>query len=263
MSNNLGDDSIVIVDLRGEGDYAAGHIPGAVQLAAKPTFQEVDENGVPGMLPAAGHVASALSELGVDAGSTVVFYDGSTSLWSARALWAMDVYGHGDTRLLDGAWAHWSASGFDTSTTPVTPAASTYIFKDAPNTSLIASWEEVVIAINDPAKIVCDVRTPEEYAGEDVRSDFVGHVPGAVNVNWNRTVNADGEFLPVSELRLLYEGEGIEGDIVVFTMCQSGVRASHSWFVLHELLGYESVKVYDGSWHEWGNRDDLPITTEG
>ena len=261
LKDNLDDDDLVIVDLRKEEDYAAGHIPGALRLTPNVVFQAEDANGVPGMLPAADHIASALSELGIETDDTVVFYDGFSNLWASRALWAMDVYGHQDTRLLDGAWSYWSANGLETSTDATEVTASSYVFTGAPDTSIIADWEEVLTSVDDPSKIVCDARSPEEYSGKDVRADAGGHIPESSNINWNRAVNEQGEFLSAPELRVLYEGEGIEGDKVVFTLCQTAVRATHSWFVLQELLGYETVKVYDGSWVEWGNREDLPITT--
>ncbi len=261
MLENLDNDDVVVIDLRGEEDYAAGHIPGALRLTPNPVFQEEDENGVAGMLPAADHIAMALSDLGIEASDTVVFYDGFSNLWASRALWAMDVYGHEDSRLLDGSWNYWSANELESSTETPAVTASTYAFTGEPNLSIIAGWEEVLTSVEDPSKIVCDARSPEEFSGKDVRADAGGHIPEAGNVNWNRAVNEQGVFLPVADLREIYEGEGIEGDKVVFTLCQTAVRATHSWFVLQELLGYETVKVYDGSWTEWGNRTDLPITT--
>lgn len=261
MLDNLDNDNVVVIDLRGEDDYAEGHIPGALRLTPNPVFQEEDENGVAGMLPSADHIASALSDLGVESDDTVVFYDGFSNLWASRALWALDVYGHGDTRLIDGSWNLWSANELETSTDTPSVTASTYAFSGQPNNDIIAGWEEVLTSVEDPSKIVCDARSPEEYAGKDVRAAAGGHIPEAGNVNWNRAVDENGQFLPASELREIYEGEGIEGDKVVFTLCQTAVRATHSWFVLQELLDYPTVKVYDGSWTEWGNREDLPITT--
>jgi thiosulfate/3-mercaptopyruvate sulfurtransferase len=260
MLENLDNDDVVVIDLRKEEDYAAGHIPGAIRLTPKAVFQQEDENGVAGMLPAAAHIATALSELGIEPSDTVVFYDSNSNLWASRALWAMDVYGHSDSKLLDGSWNYWSANELETSTDVPEITASSYAFTAAPDLSIIAGWEEVLESVDDPSKIVCDTRSPEEFSGKDVRAAAGGHIPESGNVNWNRSVNEQGEFLPAAELRVIYEGEGIQGDKVVFTLCQTAVRATHSWFVLQELLGYETVKVYDGSWTEWGN-SDLPITT--
>ena len=261
MLENLDNEDVVVVDLRKEEDYAAGHIPGAIQLTPKAVFQQEDENGVAGMLPAAAHIATALSELGIEPSDTVVFYDSNSNLWASRALWAMDVYGHSDSKLIDGSWNYWSANELKTSTDVPEITASNYAFTAAPDLSIIAGWEEVLESVDDPSSIVCDARSPEEFSGKDVRAAAGGHIPEAGNVNWNRAINEQGEFLPAAELREIYEGEGIQGDKVVFTLCQTAVRATHSWFVLQELLGYETVKVYDGSWTEWGNRTDVPITT--
>ena len=261
MLENLDKDDVVVVDLRKEEDYVAGHIPGAIRLTPNPVFQQEDEHGVAGMLPSADHIAMALSDLGIEASDTVIFYDSASNLWASRALWAMDVYGHEDSRLLDGSWNYWSANELETSTDVPTVTASNYAFTGTPNLDIIAGWEEVLTSVDDPSKIVCDARSPEEYSGKDVRAAAGGHIPDASNVNWNRAINEQGEFLPAADLREIYEGEGIQGDQVVFTLCQTAVRATHSWFVLQELLGYETVKVYDGSWTEWGNREDLPITT--
>ena len=116
-------------------------------------------------------------------------------------------------------------------------------------------------SVEDPSKIVCDTRSPDEYSGKDVRADRGGHIPSSENVDWGNAVSETGEFLDAEKLKSIYDSKGIKTDKAVYTLCQTAVRATHTWFVLQELLGYDNVKVYDGSWIEWGN-SDLPIETK-
>jgi thiosulfate/3-mercaptopyruvate sulfurtransferase len=258
LADHLDDDSVLIVDLRKEEDYAAGHIPGAIRVTPGETFQaEVD--GVPGMLPPAEAVAASLATIGATPDTKIVIYDGIGSLWASRAIWVLAVYGHKDTRALDGAWGLWESEGHEVSTDVVTPASSKYEFSGSPNSQLIASWQEIVASIDDPSVLVCDTRGPEEFAGRDVRADRGGHIPESVNVNWNRAIDEQGRFLPAAKLKALYQGEGVVAGKTVYTLCQTAVRATHTWFVLSDLLGYDDVRVYDGSWVEYGNRTDSPI----
>src|SRR5690606_29777345 len=158
-------------------------------------------------------------------------------------------------------WPVWEAEGLEVSTDAASFEPTEYVFAGEPNEAIIANFEEMVAAIEDPEALVCDVRSAEEFAGRDVRADQGGHVPGAANVEWTRAVNDRGEFRPASELRDLYDGELLKGDTndTVYVYCQTGVRAAHTWFVLHDLLGLERVENYDGSWEEYGNRPDAEI----
>ena len=250
--------NVKIIDVRKKEDYDLGHIPGAVRLTPNEVFQWEDSNGVKGMLPSSDHIAIALSSVGINEDDTVIFYDGNSNLWASRGLWALEVYGHKDSRLLDGSWNYWSENSFPTTSESVSVEKSDYKFSGNINSSLIAGFEEILEAVDDPSKIVCDTRSPDEYIGKDVRADRGGHIPGSENVNWVNAVDESGRFLSAQNLQTIYESKGIKTDKAVYTLCQTAVRATHTWFVLQELLGYDNVKVYDGSWIEWGN-SDLPI----
>tara|TARA_Y100000814_G_scaffold261449_1_gene212685 strand:+ start:681 stop:1586 length:906 start_codon:yes stop_codon:yes gene_type:complete len=250
--------NVKIIDVRKKEDYDLGHIPGAVRLTPNEVFQWEDSNGVKGMLPSSDHIAIALSSVGINEDDTVIFYDGNSNLWASRGLWALEVYGHEDSRLLDGSWNYWSENSFPTTSESVSVEKSDYKFSGNINSSLIADFEEILEAVDDPSKIVCDTRSPDEYIGKDVRADRGGHIPGSENVNWVNAVDESGRFLSAQNLQTIYESKGIKTDKAVYTLCQTAVRATHTWFVLQELLGYDNVKVYDGSWIEWGN-SDLPI----
>ena len=108
---------------------------------------------------------------------------------------------------------------------------------------------------------MCDTRSPEEYSGKDVRAERGGHIPESKNVNWVMGVNESGEFKSANELKNLYDDAGITDGETIYTLCQTAVRATHTWFILSDLLGEENVKVYDGSWAEWGNDYSTPIET--
>jgi thiosulfate/3-mercaptopyruvate sulfurtransferase len=173
------------------------------------------------------------------------------------------VYGHKDSRVLNGTWTAWTAAGKPVSKDASTRTATQYAFNTQPNTGIVVNMDQMVKAVGDPSKIVCDSRTADEYTGRDVRAPAKsgGHVPGALNVAYSDAVAKSGEFLPAEDLRKLYDSAGIKAadGQTIFTYCQSGIRAAHAWFVLRYLIGYPSVAVYDGSWEEWGARSDTKI----
>ena len=106
-----------------------------------------------------------------------------------------------------------------------------------------------------------DARSPEEFTGAQVRGSRGGHIPGAVNIEWNKTMKSDGTFRSIDELQRLFQRANISRDTSVITYCQTGVRGAHEWFVLKYLLGFENVSLYEGSWEEWSAKSDLPIST--
>ena len=260
LQNELNNDEVIVIDVRKKDQYDSGHIPGAFHMTPGEVFQQ-EIDGVKGMLPSASHIEMNLSLAGATPNSTIVFYDGNSNLWSSRGLWALEVYGHKNTKLLDGVWGKWESEGREISTSPPDPKSSNYKFNSSIDNSLIAGLDEIIESIDDPSKIVCDTRSPEEYSGKDVRAERGGHIPNSKNVNWVMGVNDSGEFKSANELKKLYDDAGITDGETIYTLCQTAVRATHTWFILSYLLGEKNVKVYDGSWTEWGNDSSLPIET--
>ncbi len=260
LQNELNNEDIIVIDVRKKEQYDSGHIPGAFHMTPGEVFQQ-EIDGVKGMLPSASHIEKNLSLTGATPNSTIVFYDGNSNLWSSRGLWALEVYGHKNTKLLDGVWGKWESEGREISTSPPDPKSSNYKFSSSINSSLIAGLDEIIESIDDPSKIVCDTRSPEEYSGKDVRAERGGHIPNSKNVNWVMGVNDTGEFKSADELKKIYGDAGITDGETIYTLCQTAVRATHTWFILTDLLGEKNVKVYDGSWTEWGNDSSLPIET--
>jgi len=263
LNKHINDENLVIVDVRSltEGEpvkYNEGHIPGAINIPANTTFQQTVD-GVKGMLPSAAHIEGVLSDHGVKATDTIIFYDDIKSLWASRALWGMDVYGHKDSKLLDGDINLWIAKGYATSQETATLAKSNYKFSGSPNTELIVDLDTVAKSIEGKAEVL-DTRSSDEYVGKNLRGNARGgHIPGSVLVEWKQNAAEDGSFLPAKDLKDLYASVNIVSGDEIYTLCQTAVRATHSWFVLSELLGYPNISVYDGSAIEYANREDTAL----
>jgi thiosulfate/3-mercaptopyruvate sulfurtransferase len=213
--------------------------------------------------------ATLMDRLGIDNDSEVILYGGTNNWFAAYAYWYFRYYGHRSVRLMDGGRKLWELEGRPT-TTDVPELAPTSGYRvDEPDASIRAlrSFVEGTV-LGNPAFGLVDVRSPEEYRGEllapahlpQEQAQRPGHIPGARNVPWARAVNPDtGAFLPEEQLRSLYEGQGVTADQEVVAYCRIGERSAHTWFVLHELLGYPKVRNYDGSWTEWGSLVGVPI----
>jgi thiosulfate/3-mercaptopyruvate sulfurtransferase len=236
-----------------------GHIPGAVFVDRGLITTQIGK--VPGMLAYVEKVVDVLENAGISHDSTVVIYDGFGGLWASRLFWALEYLGHEDVRVLNGGWNKWMNDGGKVSKEG--PVVKKGFILPRVHPERLATKDWILENLQNPQVKVLDVRSPHEYRGENVRSKRGGHIPDAVNINWikNLTNGNSKVFLPSNELRTLYEEAGITVDKEIVIHCQIGIRAAHSYFTLR-LMGYPKVRLYDGSWAEWGNDPETPIVSE-
>ena len=256
LAARLDDPTVRVVALAPRGDYLRGHVPGAVQIDW-PDFK-VTDTSEPSIAAWQADVEAKLGALGIKPEDTVVVYDHG-SLYAARLWWLLDQLGHPNKRLINGGLAAWQQAGQPVATDPPTVQKTTY--QGTPDPSKLATWRYVLDHLNDTQVKLVDARSPEEYRGNDTTgARRGGPIPGAVNVDFvaNARASEPRYFLSPAELTALYAAQGVTRDQDVIVYCATGVRAAVDYFALR-LIGYPEVKVYTGSWAEWGSRDDLPI----
>jgi thiosulfate/3-mercaptopyruvate sulfurtransferase len=202
---------------------------------------------------------------GITPKTTVILYGDNNNWFAAWAFWQMKIYGHRDVRLMNGGRKKWLAEGRDVTTDVPAVKAAEYSALPA-DASLRAFLEDVREALDEHAAELVDVRSPQEFSGEILAPPGLaetcqrgGHIPGASSIPWGLACNEDGTFKSFDELQELYGSRGIDGSTPVVAYCRIGERSSHTWFVLKELLGYDRVTNYDGSWTEWGNLVAAPV----
>jgi thiosulfate/3-mercaptopyruvate sulfurtransferase len=263
LADHLTEPGIVVAEVDENPDlYEEGHIRGAVKLHWRDDLQDELVRDV----VSRQEFERLLGERGISNESTVVLYGDKNNWFAAYAYWYLKVYGHEDVRLLDGGRQKWIEEGRELTTDPATPTAATYAAKER-DESIRTRRDAVLAGLADAGVALVDVRSPQEFSGELVAppgyeqegASRTGHIPGAQSIPWATAVRDDGTFKSLDELREIYEAKGITPEKEVRAYCRIGERSAHTWFVLRELLGYENVKNYDGSWTEWGNLVEVPI----
>ncbi|MFC6784443.1 sulfurtransferase [Halobaculum halobium] len=245
--------------------YETGHAPGAVDVDWRTDLRSADSHDILGPR----EMESFLGSCGITADTTVVVYGDNSNWFATHFYWQLTYYGHPDVRIMDGGREYWTDYDYPITTEQVSPPTVEYGGTlDPPARPAVRAYrEDVREALNThPETVFIDVRLPEEFRGDITKPPGIdegalrgGHIPGATNVFWAENVRPDGRFKSPDDLRAVYESRGIDPDDTVIVYCRIGERSSVTWFVLEELLGYEHVRNYDGSWTEWGNLIGVPI----
>jgi thiosulfate/3-mercaptopyruvate sulfurtransferase len=248
--------NVIVVDTRPYSDYAIGHLPNAVNIDLT-QFHWIDTSRE-GMSQFNKQMRILLSNIGIKERKFVIFYDNISGISSARGVWLLTYFRHHKTAMLDGGFNKWQKEGFEieTKNNPFIHSS----FEGKPEPHVLAGYAYIRSKINKDRNsddvVVLDCRSKSEYDGSAVRAALAGHIPTAINMDWNDNLKKDGTFKEEKELEKLYSH--IPKHKEVITYCQGGYRAANSFIVLRNL-GYRKVRMYVGSWGEWGNKMDLPV----
>src|SRR3954454_8100583 len=264
VAEHLDDDDIRIVEVdENPALYAEGHIPGAIGFDWKRDLQDQTKRDFLG----AKEFGALMGGRGISNDHTVVLYGDRNNWFAAYTYWYFRYYGHDQVRLMNGPREKWLSENRPTTQDVPDYKSATFIVKGQDD-SIRARREEVLAALDGDTHRLVDVRSPQEFSGELIAmpgyeqegAQRAGHIPGAASVPWAQAVREDGTFKSREDLEQLYATKGvIAGETPIIAYCRIGDRSAHTWFVLHELLGRDDVRNYDGSWTEWGNMVDVPI----
>jgi thiosulfate/3-mercaptopyruvate sulfurtransferase len=263
LEENLSDETLAVVEVDEDTSaYEKNHIPNAVSINWETELHDLPRRD----FISAEQLADLLGKKGISSDHTIVLYGGNNNWFATYAYWLFKYRGVDNVKLLNGGRKKWELeSRLLTQDTPSRPTQTFRLGAERPELRIFR--EEVIQRAASGSGAWVDVRSPEEFRGEllapphlpQEQAQVPGHIPGASNITWSKAANDDGTFRSADELINLYSAEGITADKEVVTYCRIGERSSHSWFVLNELLGFNNVKNYDGSWTEYGSLVGVPI----
>ncbi len=245
----LNDSNLIIIDTRSFKEYSNGHIPGAVNLDLF-SFHWIDTSKE-GIEAFNKQTQQIFSFCGITYDKKVIFYDNQSGMLASRGVWLLTYFSHSDVHLLDGGFEKWSSENLpiETKSNNFKPTK----FSGKINSDVITGFE--FIRDNLERLKILDARSPEEYNGKIIRAAKSGHIPNAENIDWNLNLTKDGVLKHNEELEKLYP---FPKDKEIVTYCQGAYRAANTFLALKKI-GFKNVRVYLGSWGEWGNKSELSV----
>lgn len=252
LKKRLRDSDLLLVDARSWHDYSGGHIPHAINLDLFAFhWADTSEDGIRAFNR---QTVKLLANAGVSYDRQVVFYDGVSGIFAARGVWLLEYFSHRNASMLDGGFAGWKKAGYEIEkrANPYRPAA----FRPKADSSVLATYRYILRNLGNPKVKIVDARSRDEYSGRSARAARGGRIPNAINVDWETNLGKDNMFKDTPALRRLYKRVGKNDEVICY--CQGGYRAANDYVALKKL-GYKNVRVYLGSWYEWGNMPELPV----
>lgn len=263
LAARLREEDLLVYDCRFTGDaeasraqYLGGHIPGAIHVYWLDDLSAADTT-VTTFLPSADEAADKLGRLGISRDKVVVAYSDGGNLYASRLWHVLAYYGHERVALLDGGIEKWQAEGRPLERTEVWPSPARFEPRQSDRLPGIGA-AEIVARLGDPRVRLVDVRAAAEFSGEQRRAARGGHIPGAVLWPWDGNLQPDLTLRDPAEIRARARAAGLLPDHELVIYCQGGVRAAHAALALG-IAGYPQVRIYDGSWADWGNNPALPV----
>ncbi len=251
LSEILDHDSVVIIDMRKPEEYLKGHIPNAINVWRS----DIQQDTLPynGMIASKLKVEKLLGSLGVNNTNYLVIYDDKAMCDAARLWWVLDYHGFDNTALLHGGIKAWQKTG-DLSTEQAVIEEKDFVFPQEYVPTRYIGLSEMVKVSNDSSLVILDTRSKEEYQGDYIKKGAYdqGRIPKSINIDWIEAVNyEENTFKNKEDLLAIYHSKNIDATSKIVTYCHTGVRSAHTTFVLTELLGFDDVRNFDGSWTEW------------